>query len=590
MNYFLKPENKSFRTRSTKLTLMATGDVHGHFFPAHDAPLPLPTEREKEEPLGEEPGGLARAAHYVQQQRLEPDTAVMLFDVGDMLQGTLEAYYEIFLSERRPLMVSELMNRMQYDAAVVGNHDLEAGPAVWQRWHDEIHFPLLCANIIDQRTHRPLFRPYIVVERGGWRVAVLGLITNAVPCWVPPFQRTGLQFTPMLAAARQWLRVIHEQEHPDCIVGLIHSGAEGGIQTSDFQENATLQVVRQTTGFDAVFFGHDHLSRTQPVRDAAGRTVWCLNCSSCALQISQLTLTHTTGGLHADARLIDVSRKSILPDWKQTFRPDLERLDHFARTIIGRLAQPISTRPAYVGPSAWVDLLHAMQLDATGADISMAAPSTYDARLEAGPLRMSHLFRLYEFENFVCVVRMSGTEIRRYLELSYDRWIQTMRSPDDPLLCMLPSVSTPRVYFLRHFVFNMDSAVGIRYEVDVTQPFGRRVRIHSLSDGRPFSLHRTYRVAMSSYRAQGGGGLLTDGAGIPHAELEERMETRLTTDIHHTLCAYIRRQGILHPTVLGQWQFVPRSWCRPAALRDLRLLFRTSESHPTDTRNEFFLT
>ena len=184
------------------------------------------------------------------------------------------------------------------------------------------------------------------------------------------------------------------------------------------------------------------------------------------------------------------------------------------------------------------------------------------------------MFKLYRFENLMFVLRMTGKEIRQHLELSYDLWVNTMTSPDDPALRLNDASSgdQQRTGF-QNFTFNFDSAAGIDYEVDLTKPDGQKVRILRMSDGQPFDESKWYKVVMSSYRANGGGELLTRGAGIPRDELESRVVFHTPLDLRHYLTEEIRRQGIIDPKPGNNWRFVPEEWVKPALERDRIKLF-----------------
>ena len=120
--------------------------------------------------------------------------------------------------------------------------------------------------------------------------------------------------------------------------------------------------------------------------------------------------------------------------------------------------------------------------------------------------------------------------------------------------------------------YNFDSAAGINYDVDVTKPSGSRIIIKSMADGTPFSLDKTYNVAMTSYRANGGGGLLEE-AGVE--EDESRIVARLP-EIRNILYDYLMANGTLDPysfgSILGSWQFVPEK-ARKQIAADMELLF-----------------
>lgn len=94
-----------------------------------------------------------------------------------------------------------------------------------------------------------------------------------------------------------------------------------------------------------------------------------------------------------------------------------------------------------------------------------------------------------------------------------------------------------------------------------------------MADGSPFNMDKTYRVALNSYRGNGGGELLTKGAGIKHSELKNRIVFSTDRDLRHYLAEYIAQQQTLTPQCLNHWKFVPESIAAPAAERDLHKLF-----------------
>ena len=171
-------------------------------------------------------------------------------------------------------------------------------------------------------------------------------------------------------------------------------------------------------------------------------------------------------------------------------------------------------------------------------------------------------------------MRLKGSEIRKHLEMSYDLWVQTMNSPDDHLLQLnnLSANDSQRMGF-SNLLFNFDSAAGIDYEVDVTQPDGHKVRILRMSNGKPFSEDAWYNVAVNSYRGNGGGELLTKGAGIERDSLRSRVVWQSERDQRYYLTEEIRKLGNVAPTANSNWRFVPEEWTKPAAQRDRELLF-----------------
>lgn len=128
-------------------------------------------------------------------------------------------------------------------------------------------------------------------------------------------------------------------------------------------------------------------------------------------------------------------------------------------------------------------------------------------------------------------------------------------------------------YGFKNLAFNFDSAAGIDYEVDVTKPYGKKITIFQMSDGAVFDENKWYTVAMNSYRGNGGGELLTKGAGIPHNALANRILYESEHDQRYYLMKEIKDADILNPQPNKNWKFVPENWTKPAIQRDKALLF-----------------
>lgn len=549
--------------------VLQTTDVHGNYYP-HDFITGKPAN-----------GSLARVCSAVRHYRdsLGTDNVVTV-DNGDILQGQPTAYYYNYVDTLSPHLAAEMLGFIGYDAANVGNHDMETSRRVLERWASDCPMPVLGANIIDTSTGQPAFAPYKIVERDGIRIAIFGLLTPAIPAWLPESLWKGYRFDDMEETAARWIPLIREREHPDAIIGLFHSGQAGNV-LAGYRENASLDVARRVPGFDVVMMGHDHRRENKWVVNTAGDSVLVINPANNAVHMADVALRFVSapdGKMKLDktsGRLIATDTYAPDPAFMARFEPQRQSVSGYVAAPIGEMSRPISTRDAYFGPSEFVDLIHELQLAITGAEISMAAPLSYDAAIPEGTITMADMFGLYKYENMLYVMELTGREIKDYLELSYGKWTGLMTSPDDHLLLFKeqPQQGDASRSTLRWPSYNFDSAAGIIYEVDVTRPMGQKVAIKGMADGRPFDPGRTYRVALNSYRGNGGGELLTKGAGIPHEKLSERIVFSTDRDLRHYLTQYIRSQGELNPRRLDHWRFVPDSLVAPAADRDRRILF-----------------
>ncbi len=553
--------------KTVQIRIIESSDVHGCFFP---------WDFINKRPMK---GSLARLSAYVNRMRAADPEGVVLLENGDILQGQPINYYYNYEATDKPNIASLCVNYMNYDAQNWGNHDVETGHDVYDKWDSEVSCPVLGANVVDVKTGQPYLKPYTIIKRKGIKIAVIGMLTAAIPHWLPEKLWAGLRFDEMVSSSRQWVEYVKKNEHPDLIIGLFHSGKDGGIVTPDYEENVSLRVAQEVPGFDAIMFGHDHSVFCEKVKSSDGRDVVVINPANNAQYAAETVATFTLKGKkvvskEVEGHIVNLVAENPDQEFMKHFQTSVDEVKRWADRKIGTIEHSITTRDCFFGSSAFTDLIHNLQLQLTGADISISAPLTFNASLKKGDITVSDMFKLYKFENYLYTMRLTGKEIRLLLEMSYDQWVNTMTSPDDHIMMLkLDTRGNNERNGFKNMTFNFDSAAGIDYVVDVTKPDGQKVKILQMSDGQPFSEDKTYVVALNSYRANGGGELLTKGAGIPKEELESRILTKTDRDQRYYLMQEIERLGTINPQPNNNWRFVPDEWAIPALQRDRKLLF-----------------
>ena len=564
-------------SKTVKIKVVETSDVHGHFFP-YDFMEKKPIR-----------GTLTRANSYIKQQRKKyGDDHFLLIDNGDILQGQPCVYWSNYVMPENENIAASVINYMKYDAETVGNHDIEPGHKVYDKWIREVRCPLLGANIVKEEYKNAAARPehiytrlqpYSVHYKDGVKIVVIGMITPAIPNWLNKSIWKGLEFEEMTACAKKWIKYVKEYEKPDLIFGLFHSGLDGGIKTDEYDENATESVAREVPGFDVIFFGHDHQVHNTFITNKAGEKVLCIDPSCYVANVAEaeITLTYNDGKLakkQIKGNIVNVLDEKIDKKMLEHFQPTIDEVKDYVNQRIGYFKHPIYTRESFFGNSAFTDLIHNLQMSISKADISFNAPLAFDTTIDAGEVTQADMFKLYRFENLLFVLRMTGEEIRKHLEFSYDMWTNTMTSPSDHVLRLNDdSKEDQQRTGFQYYTFNFDSACGIDYLVDVTKPDGQKVKILRMSNGEPFDEKKWYKVVMNSYRANGGGELLTRGAGIPQDSLESRVLFHTDLDQRHYLTEEIKRLGTINPQKNNNWKFIPEAWVKPALERDRKQLF-----------------
>lgn len=563
--------------KSKRIRILETTDVHG---------VILPFDFVEKQTLD---ASLANAVTYISQLRGK-NTNMLLLDNGDNLQGQPEEYYYNFIDTVSQHFNAEVMNYMSYEAGTVGNHDIETGHSVYDRLRKLYKFPMLAANAVDIKTGQPYFKPYIIVKKRGLKIAVFGLVTPAIPTWLPPELYSGMKFRDMLVTAKKWMPEILNQK-PDLIVGLFHSGWNRSFhkESSDtLNENGSAGVAYYVPGFDVIFNGHDHNTVNEKFVNSAGDTVLILDGGSRAEEIAEANIEFPAKKINGKQVKIMAGSIVKLKDYK----PDKKFMSRFTKQdsvirnyvdkVIGESTAAISSRDSYFGSSGFVDMIHSIQLEITGADISFAAPLSFDVSISKGPVTVGDMFKLYRYENMLYTMKMSGDEVLKYLEYSYAGWYNTMKNANDFLMKYSlnkdgkPVLNEGRAR-LKNQSYNFDSAAGINYTVDVSKPEGERIRISSFSDRRRFEKEKIYRVAVNSHRGNGGGGHFTKGVGLSNEELRSRLISSTDKDLRYYIIKAIENRKIIAPSPNNNWKVIPEDWIRKAIPLDSVMLFGSSK-------------
>lgn len=507
------------------ITVLETTDTHGAYFDAtYDG--------------GWNKSSFSRVSSYVKGLR-SSGLDVVLVDNGDNLQGDMASIYYNYVAVGEEHVFSRIADFIGYDAIVVGNHDIEPGHPVYDRLNRSSRIPYLAANAVHSSgadAGKPYFKPYTMVERGGFRIAIIGMTNANIKSWLKAEVWEGIDFLRISSVAQKWVDEVKEKEHPDIVIVSVHSGTRtfDGSMEPDV-ENEALFLANTLNGVDIVLGGHDHRPFETIVSRSDGTQVSYLNGGTKASSVARCDVNL----LVEEGRIMKKSfSNSLVP--LSAVEPDQEYISHmekqyasvlgYANGKIGNLECDLSFDDALDGPSAYISLIHEIQLEASGADISITAPLATSGKISSGVVTRQRLTEMYRFENTLFKIEMTGRQIKDYLEFSYDLWING---------------SGPS--------YNYDSMAGIDYRVERNAPRGERITIVSMSSGDKFDLEKTYSVAINSYRMSGGGGHIDKGAGLDPASVKILGSY---PEIRELVGAYISKRGTISPKVLTNWSFV----------------------------------
>jgi 2',3'-cyclic-nucleotide 2'-phosphodiesterase/3'-nucleotidase len=373
------------------------------------------------------------------------------------------------------------------------------------------------------------------------KVGVLGLITPNVPGWETPEHYAGLDFLPMDEAARRWVPILRETEGCDLVVVLAHCGFERDLERGEpnhtNHENFGWRLT-QVPGIDVLLTGHTH--RDIPPREVNGVIV-----AQPAARATRLTRLDLDLRREADRWLIEswagenlaTAEAEADPEIIAALTPAHTRVARALDATVGEVTAEVRVDRCRLEDCAATDLLHAVQLEASGADLSLAAlPNRYAPPLPAGPVSLRWVYAFYTYPNTLVAVRLTGSQVHDLLEHSARYYDGLRCEPEDGCTVL----TDPEV---RHY--NVDTMAGISYRIDPTRPEGSRVRDLSYR-GLPLDRDAVVTVVINSYRAAGGG-------LFPHLAEAEAV-WRSSAEMTELIADYLQRHQPWYPATDGNWR------------------------------------
>ncbi len=491
------------------VVILGTTDMHGRVFP-------IDYYTNKYDNVG-----IAKVATLVKEAR-KADPNLLLVDSGDTIQGTPLEYFHNKRNNAPPDPMMLSMNALHYDSMTVGNHEYNFGLKVLEKARSEARFPWLSANTYNQGTTTTHYQPYIVKETDGVRVGVLGLTTPGIPNWENVPNYAGLEFKETISEAKKWVSILREKEKVDLVVIAMHMGIEEDLLTGTLNpsqvpnENAAVAIARQVPGVDLILMGHTH----QDVPALVVNGVLLTQANRWASHLARVDIylkKDSVGRWHTVAqksRTIPVTEKTALdPEIARIGQPyDKETQDWLGRTI-GESTAELTAQDCRFRDTALVDLIQRVQMEAGKAEVSMAACFNPQAHIAKGPVTVRDIASLYEYENTLVTLELTGQQLKDALEHSA-RYFGEYR----------PGKSLQELVDQRIPGYNFDMAEGVTYDLDVTRRFGQRIQNLKFR-GQQLTLTQKFRVVTNNYRVNGGGGFtMYKAAPVVYRSSEEVRE------------------------------------------------------------------
>ncbi|MEG0443904.1 MAG: metallophosphoesterase, partial [Carnobacterium sp.] len=210
-----------------KLTILATSDMHGYIKPSNFG------AKEQDMPFGS-----AKVATIIKEKKAAAAGPVLTIENGDFIQGSPLSYY---IARRKtpndPSDLVNVLNLIDYDAAVLGNHEFNYGKDYLQQAIAAAKHSILAANIVNEEGKPAFGKAYEIFEKGGVKIAVLGMTTQYIPNWEHPTHIHGLTFKSIVDTAKEYVPKLRELA--DVVVVSYHGGFEKELKTGEPTEALT---------------------------------------------------------------------------------------------------------------------------------------------------------------------------------------------------------------------------------------------------------------------------------------------------------------------------------------------------------------
>lgn len=531
----------AFAQERVEIKVAATTDVHGRLR-AWDYSAGAPDSLR----------GLARAATIVDSLRRAARGRVILLDAGDLLQGNAITYVAGRVDSLAPSPVIAAMNAMRYDAAAVGNHEYNYGVDHLDRAIAQARFPFLAANARRLDGHAP-YQARVMLTRAGIRIAVIGMTNPGAMVWDRDHLRDRVVIDDIVATLPAQISAARA-EGADAVVVVAHAGlgeasSYDTVATGMPSENPMARVAREVAGIDLLVIGHSHREVADTVIGGV-RVIQARNWAG-SVAIATLTFERVSSGWR-----VAESRGEIVRTRGHAERRDIVRVVQrahqraigYSATRVGSTGSRWMSDSARLRDTPVIDLIQEVQRQVSGAELSIASAFSLEARFEPGAITVEQVLPIYPYENTLRALRLSGAQLRAFLEQSARYW--TVARASDGSLEMRPNPLIPG--------YNYDILSGLDYTIDLSRPAGSRITRFEKA-GRVVADTDTFTVALNSYRASGGGGYdMLRGAPVVYEGTEE---------IRTLIVEEIQRRGTIEPS-----DYYHENWVLLPPHRTLRVL------------------
>ena len=520
--------------KDTHVVILLTSDLHGNAWGYSYENNTETTDN-----------GMSRVYTYVQKVR-EENPIVFLVDAGDDIQGTIMTDEIANKNPDQEHPVMTVMNRMGYDSMTVGNHEFDWGIDTMRKILGQAEFPVLGANVLDKDGNYVTGEGWTIIDRGGVRLAVIGVCTPYIHIWNG--RKQGIADTTFEAAGEAVKKAIKEiGDQSDIILVSAHMG-----QNAEFDEDggsdAGKKIIEDNPEVDILQVAHMHVT----VNDEMGGTpVAGVRNSGCEVARVDVTLDPDKNIKSISTEIVDM--KNYEPSAEIREIPRLKELHEQTLNYIqgldenGGQGKPLGTTTAKFQPeneilglpegrlqdTAVIDLILDIELLNSGADVASCALLNDFGDLPEGDINYGNIFDIYKYANTLCTLDVTGRELKNYMEWTagcYNQW-----QPGDINISFNPQYPG----------YQYDMFAGIDYEIDLSRPTGERIA-NVMFKGEPLRDDQILKLAVNNY---------TCSAILEEQNLVEgKRDWESSNSIRDMIVEYFAENSPVEPVVNRNWR------------------------------------
>jgi 2',3'-cyclic-nucleotide 2'-phosphodiesterase/3'-nucleotidase len=432
-----------------QLNILSVNDLHGSLLESGNNP------------------GAAKLAAYLKKEKAQNPEGTLILSAGDMMQGSADSN----LLNGEPVI--EVMNQIGFDAMTIGNHEFDWGVETLQARAEQASFPFLTANVSDKKTGKAITftKPYIMTERAGVKIGIIGVTTPETANIVLPSIISAYEITDPTAIVNSLASELR-RKGAKIIIVVGHLGAYASQNNGELQGEA-VTLAKALKGVDVLVTGHTHQTYAENINGVAvvqaaynGRAVGKvqLSYSPKKVSISQLKVI--------DIKSLNLSEDASI---KAIIDADNEKIGPIKNRIIGKNNQDLTHDSYELSPlGQWfTDSIRQV----ANVDVVFINGGALRTNIPEGDITVGKLWEVLPFDNTLCTMSMTGTQIKQVLQ-----------------------------HGIKNQQYGMVQFSGLRIQYNGSLEPDKRIRKVTLADGTPLQTDKTYRVAVNDFMAEGGDG------------------------------------------------------------------------------------